>query len=101
LAPPSSPLFPYTTALPICFAVPDAAPDDCPDRRLCETKRVQLGDALGSGAFLGLGCPGVKPHGSTTNFDLQWCSRCGQPVQFQGDRKSTRLNSSHSQISYA
>src|SRR2546430_8860711 len=29
------------------------------------------------------------------------CEQCGHPASQSGDRKSTRLNSSHSQISYA
>src|SRR5712691_898227 len=35
------------------------------------------------------------------NFDSGWLDRCDVGVLVQPDRKSTRLNSSHSQISYA
>src|SRR2546427_8368660 len=71
--PPRSTLFPYTTL----FRSPPHA-----DRRVpADHRRVAIGVLQGD--------PGAAP--GAHRFDLR-------P---QGDRKSTRLNSSHSQISYA
>src|SRR5688572_32731865 len=72
--PPRSTLFPYTTLF--------RSPDD-PDERLGWLLR-DLAPAV------------VLTHGATAGPGKDR-SRAGQ----QSDRKSTRLNSSHSQISYA
>src|SRR5688572_12715359 len=53
-------------------------------------------DVIGDGP-LGVTIPAVVTHGKTrsaANIDKSW-------IDAEADRKSTRLNSSHSQISYA
>src|SRR5256885_5582741 len=78
--PPRSTLFPYTTALPICrggrFAAHAVA---CP-------RADRLG-GCGAGELDSVGRP-------VNRCSEEWCVR-------RGDRKSTRLNSSHLVISYA
>src|SRR5256886_15857488 len=69
--PPRSTLFPYTTLFRSCERA--AARDAVPDGAPCRALRRH--DRAGA----------QEPH----------------PIVAQGDRKSTRLNSSHSQISYA
>src|SRR2546427_7148138 len=72
--PPRSTLFPYTNALPICRLVAGAG------FRVLEMRNSPL-------TAEGLAGSGAEP---------------GEPPGWlPGDRKSTRLNSSHSQISYA
>src|SRR2546430_8793111 len=82
--PPRSPLFPYTTALPISAlaAVTDAGACDLIVRRL---QAAIAADNLSR----------AEPSLSLSVGFAQFNPR--QPR----DRKSTRLNSSHSQISYA
>src|SRR2546427_7533290 len=78
--PPRSTLFPYTTLF----------------RSHC-WRLVQLAAAAAAGAWpAGRGCAAapVRPAGARPTH------RAGH-VHRGGDRKSTRLNSSHSQISYA
>src|SRR3712207_8196591 len=82
--PPRSTLFPYTTALPICHPLGEDAVDVHPDdahaillRLLSTTKR--------------------EPAGDTTTTD----PRSRRIRAGRRDRKSTRLNSSHANISYA
>src|SRR2546427_1578389 len=77
--PPRSTLFPYTTL----FRSPDPA-----------------GGGAGDRVDLGL----VVPHAHRVAHDLQRIDHGldeAVALQMQRDRKSTRLNSSHSQISYA
>src|SRR5438270_8691434 len=79
--PPTSTLFPYTT---LFRSVAAAAPEDragegeAAGRRPAERVRLHAAHHAGTAA------PGARPGGAG-----------------DGDRKSTRLNSSHSQISYA
>src|SRR2546427_4007697 len=82
--PPRSTLFPYTTLFR-SRGLPDAVAD-------------QLDDA--GPAFRGTGARmGGPMHGLSCR--LASCARPGDPGRQREDRKSTRLNSSHSQISYA
>src|SRR2546430_10121797 len=81
--PPRSTLFPYTTLFRSIYAFPGRGADLLEDRdglRACVPEQTVMELAQGATAdrhAVGRGC-GVR-----------------------GDRKSTRLNSSHSQISYA
>src|SRR2546427_6617667 len=78
--PPRSTLFPYTTL----FRSRDAL------AREVDRGGERLQDLAGlAGTLLCEGLGGVDVHGN------------GEALAQQGDRKSTRLNSSHSQISYA
>src|SRR3989440_6566999 len=52
------------------------------------------------------GCKGPSSFERTERLSLNWpyslaLQRCKGPSSFERDRKSTRLNSSHDQISYA
>src|SRR3712207_8851247 len=79
--PPSSPLFPYPTLF--------RSEPDLPAHRPAEGGVELLGDALGHrarGDPPRLGVPDPTAHAT---------------AELQGDRKSTRLNSSHANISYA
>src|SRR2546427_7923798 len=87
--PPRSTLFPYTTLFRSAFAAVFAA-----------GLAVVVGAAFaaGFGAFFGavLGT-------AIAGFSTGCTARCGRGLRrlSASDRKSTRLNSSHSQISYA
>src|SRR3712207_8728723 len=74
--PPRSPLFPYTT---LCRCVSD----QIVRRHRREGTNVSLEDYI---AQAGRGVP---------------LGRMGRPEEFARDRKSTRLNSTHANISYA
>src|SRR5207249_8996412 len=78
--PPHSPLFPYTTL----FRSPSATHPSASARRAARAASPTL---VPDECF---GCSGLwtRPHQQTG-------------VRFTGDRKSTRLNSSHVSISYA
>src|SRR2546427_9294391 len=88
--PPRSTLFPYTTLFrSVSHLTRDA--DDLP-RRLCERVprvRQQVDEDL-------LELNGAPDHDRTLRAHVQLDLDLAEP-----DRKSTRLNSSHSQISYA
>src|SRR2546430_3075056 len=90
--PPRSTLFPYTTL----FRSVSAGP-------LFEASRARLqaaGDAWGEGfAIMGLGEFAILRDDLETGEML--VEEFHADVMARGDRKSTRLNSSHSQISYA
>src|SRR5688572_32230182 len=73
--PPRSTLFPYTTLF--------RSPDDCHGHHL-DAVCLRLS---------GGGAAAIRVRGSTVPRCDGWCG--------ERDRKSTRLNSSHSQISYA
>src|SRR2546430_7407768 len=76
--PPRSTLFPYTTLFRSTqFAVVSKNPARCAGAREP---------------------PGIQRRALAEDG---WSERGGKPVESRGDRKSTRLNSSHSQISYA
>src|SRR2546430_6735496 len=88
--PPSSPLFPST---PLSRSEQDGERGDCGQpRRDREVPRQEQDEEAVERVHL----PGregrVGEHGR---------KRAGEPGVRAGDRKSTRLNSSHSQISYA
>src|SRR2546427_6834394 len=86
--PPRSTLFPYTTLF-------RSAITDLPDPTDGEGQRGLALD--GEVAPLGRGgTAGVEPHGEQPGHVGEEHRANGE-----GDRKSTRLNSSHSQISYA
>src|SRR5689334_24300363 len=68
-------------ALPICLEVPDL----CHFGTIAESPGLPLDDGQ---EFLGIDEPAL-------------CSVDNRPVALSEDRKSTRLNSSHSSISYA
>src|SRR3989475_8452650 len=80
--PPRSTLFPYTTLfrsvhwVPGSFELPQAA-----------------SHLAATGRYAGIVCVGVVIRGQTPHFE--------HVAREAADRKSTRLNSSHSQISYA
>src|SRR2546430_13727147 len=82
--PPRSTLFPYTTLFRSPDREPPAAAPAPPERRAGE-RRTRLLRALVYGSF--------NPRRRTP--------RRVDESTLIGDRKSTRLNSSHSQISYA
>src|SRR2546427_4303532 len=74
--PPRSTLFPYTTLF-----------------RSRVLARWGGPDPVAAGSFAAPHGIGVDSHGDVYVSEVTWT--------FAGDRKSTRLNSSHSQISYA
>src|SRR2546427_6024181 len=76
--PPRSTLFPYTT---LFRSVPDVRLNGHPTERLPGTANVCYRNVESESIVLGLDLKGIAVSA--------------------GDRKSTRLNSSHSQISYA
>src|SRR2546427_8538079 len=80
--PPRSTLFPYTTLFRSAVVTASAATAGGQQQR-------QRGGDQGEGKA------GVVKVSGTHGETVSWCLRC------HGDRKSTRLNSSHSQISYA
>src|SRR2546430_13655420 len=90
--PPRSTLFPYTTLF--------RSQEDWP-------KRIQTnGDLTGIFAdyhYVGTGDVGGSPNESSVKLmeAITTKTKASLPPLFQLDRKSTRLNSSHSQISYA
>src|SRR5258707_5493772 len=96
--PPSSPLFPYTTLFrslpPLRKTV---------DRPVLERRAVSrfllvvLVLAATAGVVVAYGDPEQIARASTTVSDMLR-QRAAQPAR---DRKSTRLNSSHANISYA
>src|SRR3712207_8855795 len=86
--PPRSTLFPYTTlfrssrvALAVARGLPGSA------------RNLQVGDRPDGGV------PGVRLH--CERRALPGVDRAQRPRALRGDRKSTRLNSSHANISYA
>src|SRR3712207_6962055 len=81
--PPRSTLFPYTTL----FRSEDAGEVDALLGQLAAAREVDAGDLPEPGALVAE--LEVVPHG------------CDERRQHAGDRKSTRLNSSHANISYA
>src|SRR5690606_40303658 len=90
LRPPRTTLFPYTTALPILEDRPADGPGEHrPDRR------AEPGLLAAHGHFRHLDRPQGHPR---PGFGRPGAA--GWPPA-QGDRKSTRLNSSHVKISYA
>src|SRR5688572_32753890 len=80
--PPRSTLFPYTTL----FRSPAQPGSAILVRRAQEPRRPEIGGGEEGGP------------GACARLDD---SGCGRPHSGAEDRKSTRLNSSHSQISYA
>src|SRR2546427_6649860 len=85
--PPRSTLFPYTTALPILLALTDhdGVSGLAEARAKAESEGVRFVDGLEIS---------VTWEGTTVHI-------VGLQIDPEADRKSTRLNSSHSQISYA
>src|SRR2546427_6893044 len=80
--PPRSTLFPYTTLF----------------RSLATMREVTGGTPYGASCVTGTGSETRMP----TPLELDLCRCQGEHVaRITADRKSTRLNSSHSQISYA
>src|SRR3712207_6920561 len=93
--PPISTLFPYTTLLPIFAREAPGFREDLvelpPDERLVTLAgNVKAGEELALKKLLVLGWSAL-----TRRF------RKNRPGVFDRDRKSTRLNSSHANISYA
>src|SRR3712207_7854965 len=87
--PPSSTLFPYTTLFRAPFF--DRGPERNPLRRpIAVTAGIATIAAMAYLTILG------ALAGSPTEIELDV-----PPQQQRGDRKSTRLNSSHANISYA
>src|SRR2546427_6878546 len=90
--PPRSTLFPYTTLFRSVVGHAD-------DQRI----GLPLLDALaglGQAGLAGLGADGGQRVGRAQHARAHGAARALGP-EVEGDRKSTRLNSSHSQISYA
>src|SRR2546430_5285904 len=88
--PPRSTLFPYTTLFRSLALVP-----------YVKSRKV-VGLAETAEAF------GISERELVDDLNLLWCVELRAPdpycpidLSYEGDRKSTRLNSSHSQISYA
>src|SRR5438034_2699836 len=81
--PPRSTLFPYTT--------------------LFRSDRKQMGGEPGGNERVGRKRRGDQYEGSAPGREQRGCRLCGpdEPRFGFGDRKSTRLNSSHTVISYA
>src|SRR3712207_7057087 len=84
--PPRSTLFPYTTLFRSRDLVGEA---HLPADHLAQRRPQLLGDPLGHGAR------GDPPRLGVAD------PAADAPAQLQRDRKSTRLNSSHANISYA
>src|SRR3712207_7599947 len=86
--PPRSTLFPYTTLF---------RSRGCPGAAVGGTERV--GEFLPRLRPAGGGY-GFAPNGASAKLRAD-CSDGGRPRRARRDRKSTRLNSSHANISYA
>src|SRR2546430_12283003 len=82
--PPRSTLFPYTTLFRSAPVTSDAFPTIQPPKRATKISSTQN--------------PNTPPRNANTAYTGRWP---GGLEGSGGDRKSTRLNSSHSQISYA
>src|SRR5206468_11356081 len=95
---PSSPLFPYTT---LFRSEEPGGPDERPESALAAAPSVPKG-STGS-ARVGLLARALRhgPSRLSSVGGFQPTVRCCCPYSRGGDRKSTRLNSSHDQISYA
>src|SRR5205085_10616972 len=98
--PPATALFPYTTLFRSVPAVPFShngfevlGPDEAVGQRVLYHCAGQAGGDVGGPQEP---VPEVGGQGRTVGHD-----RDGLGGRQRGDRKSTRLNSSHSQISYA
>src|SRR3712207_7807961 len=92
--PPRSTLFPYTTLFRSFAQTINTAARDGPAWELC--RPIEGGDAaieVGQGLFEH---PAVSGGGGA--FEIRGGAGAGEA---EGDRKSTRLNSSHANISYA
>src|SRR2546427_1880007 len=85
--PPRSTLFPYTTLFRSVLVLGTAVSADLPGNAQCAEPVTCLAQAVQA----------------LSQQDQDTATRLLQGLidQFSGDRKSTRLNSSHSQISYA
>src|SRR5205085_9993166 len=89
--PPRSTLFPYTTLFRSEIGSPDLA-------KVADLHR----DALKADVFIGSDGPRLSTSRPTIFLGCRGGIRLHLDVNLrEGDRKSTRLNSSHSQISYA
>src|SRR2546430_9910895 len=88
--PPRSTLFPYTTLSRSRQAVPQAN-----DRERIAHQAV----AVESPQYFTAGMRGDHKHGGRLDFQVGFSPNLA--LEIHADRKSTRLNSSHSQISYA
>src|SRR5205085_11165264 len=88
--PPPSTLFPYTTLFRSQLDKSYGADGMAVRNDIASIKDLK-------GKTVAASAPGTSPY-----FGLAWMlKKNGQPEIGRGDRKSTRLNSSHSQISYA
>src|SRR2546430_4392296 len=95
--PPRSTLFPYTTL----FRSERAAVGTLKVRHLVDgDRRVAAASGAGRDRVLMGGRQRHEPGGDEEGARHEGLSG-DQPYSVPGDRKSTRLNSSHSQISYA
>src|SRR5688572_32303577 len=96
--PPRSTLFPYTTLFRSGYLEQEGGVDAA---GVGDEDGVELGQTSAQGFELGVG-----DH--SHRLELRWglcphppAEEGVRPDRQEGDRKSTRLNSSHSQISYA
>src|SRR5205085_9982338 len=94
--PPTSTLFPYTTLFRSDPAVAARGPP--PDRRAREPAAPRAAEALSRHRVL---LPAGRHHHADPELRIAGGHRRAADRQQPPDRKSTRLNSSHSQISYA
>src|SRR3712207_7526453 len=96
--PPSSPLFPFTTLFRSALAVAHREHDDRHGRpaanRSADVQAAELRQPQVEHNDIG------APRDGFLNR-LDAIRRCFDLVPITGDRKSTRLNSSHANISYA
>src|SRR3712207_7270216 len=86
--PPNSPLFPYT---------PPSLPPTAADQSVKVTQTRRFDNAFSP--RLGLVYQPIKTTALFASYSNSFQPNTGQEVS--GDRKSTRLNSSHANISYA
>src|SRR3712207_8539721 len=84
--PPRSTLFPYTTLFRSSLSVPESIDYDA---------KIPNNVDLSSDRRLQRALEGWQPK------FMNWWGEMGPTLRTQGDRKSTRLNSSHAYISYA
>src|SRR3712207_9314472 len=97
--PPRSPLFPYTTLFRSALAAPLRAEAAVVVLGVHAATAELLGDLLG--ALLGRAVDDPRRRGLLDAVEQRAALALGLEVPVDLDRKSTRLNSSHANISYA
>src|SRR2546430_6525561 len=92
--PPRSTLFPYTTLF-------RSLSSHAPMRIALATGRAEMHGRLPVGEAIDRASRLVRGRASPVAIDEVSAAMLASRFEIAGDRKSTRLNSSHSQISYA